>query len=64
MNHSCPVSTVQAGGGGIMVWEVFSWHALGCLESRAVSSEAHQVHSFLGAVYPMATLRSYPVHMG
>ncbi len=23
---SCLVSTVQAGGGGIMVWGVFSWH--------------------------------------
>ena len=28
---SCLVSTVQAGGGGVMVWEMFSWHTLGPL---------------------------------
>ncbi len=26
MDPSCLVSTVQAGGGGVMVWGVFSWH--------------------------------------
>ncbi len=25
---SCLVSTVQAAGGGVMVWEIFSWHTL------------------------------------
>ncbi len=29
MDPSCLVSTVQAGGGGVMVWGVFSWHTLG-----------------------------------
>ncbi len=26
MDPSCLVSTVQAGGGGVMVWGIFSWH--------------------------------------
>ncbi len=26
INPSCLVSTVQAGGGGVMVWGIFSWH--------------------------------------
>ncbi len=28
MDPSCLVSTVQAGGGGVMVWVIFSWHTL------------------------------------
>ncbi len=28
MDTSCFVSTVQAGGGGVMVWGIFSWHTL------------------------------------
>ncbi len=28
MDPSCLVSTVQAGGGGVMVWGIFSWHTL------------------------------------
>ncbi len=31
MDTSCLVSTVQAGGGGLMVWVIFSWHTLGPL---------------------------------
>ncbi len=31
MDPSCLVSTVQAGGGGVMVWGLFSWHTLGPL---------------------------------
>ncbi len=31
MDPSCLVSTVQARGGGIMVWGTFSWHTLGPL---------------------------------
>ncbi len=31
MDLSCLVSTVQAGGGGVMVWGIFSWHNLGSL---------------------------------
>jgi len=28
---SCLVTTVQAGGGGVMVWGIYSWHTLGPL---------------------------------
>jgi len=31
MDPSCIVTTVQAGGGGVMVWGMFSWHTLGPL---------------------------------
>uniref|UniRef100_A0AAR2M4K4 Uncharacterized protein n=1 Tax=Pygocentrus nattereri TaxID=42514 RepID=A0AAR2M4K4_PYGNA len=31
MDPSCVVSAVQAGGGGVMVWGIFSWHTLGPL---------------------------------
>ncbi len=31
MDPSCLVSTVQAGGGGVIVWGIFSWHTLGPL---------------------------------
>ncbi len=31
MAPSCLVSTVQADGGGVMVWGIFSWHILGPL---------------------------------
>ncbi len=31
MDPSCLVSTVQAGGGGLMLWGIFSWHTLGPL---------------------------------
>ncbi len=31
MDPSFLVSTVQAGGGGVMVWGIFSWHTLGPL---------------------------------
>ncbi len=31
MDPFCLVSTVQAGGGDVMVWGIFSWHTLGPL---------------------------------
>ncbi len=31
MDPSCLVSMVQDGGGGVMVWGIFSWHTLGTL---------------------------------
>ncbi len=31
MDPSCLVSTVRAGGDGVMVWGIFSWHTLGPL---------------------------------
>uniref|UniRef100_A0A9J7ZI12 Uncharacterized protein n=1 Tax=Cyprinus carpio carpio TaxID=630221 RepID=A0A9J7ZI12_CYPCA len=31
IDPSCLVTTVKAGGGGVMVWGMFSWHTLGPL---------------------------------
>ncbi len=31
MDPFCLVSTVQAGGGGVMVWGIINWHTLGPL---------------------------------
>ncbi len=61
MHPSCLVSTVQAGGGGgVMVWGIFSWHTLGSLvpiEHRLnttafLSIVADHVHPFMTTVYP------------
>ena len=57
MDPSCLVSTVQAGG--VMVWGIFSWHALGplvpiehCLNATAyLSIVADHVHPFMTIVY-------------
>ncbi len=59
MDPSCLVSTVQAGGGGVMVWGIFSWHTLGPLvpiEHRLNptayrSIVADHVHPFMTTVY-------------
>ncbi len=55
MDPSSLVSTVQAGGGGVMVWGIFSWHTLGPLvpiEHRLnttvyLSIVADHVHPFM-----------------
>ncbi len=55
MDPSCLVSTVQAAGGGVMVWGIFSWHILGpsvpiehCLNATAyLSMVADHVHPFI-----------------
>ncbi len=60
MDPSCLVSTVQAGGGGVMVWGIFSKHTLGPLvpiEHRLnatayLSIVADHVHPFMTTVYP------------
>ncbi len=61
MAPSCLVSTVQAGGGGvIMVWVIFSWHTLRPLvpiEHRLNPTDypsivADHVHPFMTTVYP------------
>ncbi len=60
MDPSCLVSTVQAGGGGVMVWGIFSWHTLGPLapiEHRLnttvyLSIVVDHVHLFMTTGYP------------
>ncbi len=60
MAPSFPVSTVQAGGGGVMVWGIFSWHTFGplvpiehSLNATAYrSTVADHVHLFMTTVYP------------
>ncbi len=60
MDPSCLVSAVQAAGGGVMVWGIFSWHTLGplvpiehCLNATAyLSIVADHVHPFMTTVYP------------
>ncbi len=60
MDPSCLVSTVQAaGGGGVMVWGIFSWHTLSPLvpiEHRLnatvyLSIVADHVHPFMTTVH-------------
>ncbi len=53
-------ATVLAGGGGLMVWRIFSWHTLGpfvpiehCLNATVyLSIVADHVHPFMTTVYP------------
>ncbi|MDF4985840.1 hypothetical protein P3581_23090, partial [Vibrio parahaemolyticus] len=60
MDPSCLVSTVQAAGGGVMVWGIFSWHTLGPLvptehglnNTACLSIVADRVHPFMTTVYP------------
>ena len=62
MHPSCRVSTLQAGGSGVMVWGVFSWHTLGPLieveqhfnATGYLNIIANQVHPFMAAMYPTA----------
>ncbi len=66
MDPSCLVSTVQAGGGGVMVWMIFSCHTLGPLvpiEHRLnatvyLSIVADHVHPFITTVYPSSDATS------
>ncbi len=60
MDSSCLVSTVQAGGGGVMVWGIFSCHTLGPvvpIEQRLNTAAyrsivADHLHPFMTTVYP------------
>ncbi len=54
MDPSCLVSTVQAGGGGVMVWGIFSWHTLGhhVNATAYLSIVTDHVHPFMTTVYP------------
>ncbi len=59
MDPFCLVSTVQAGGGGVMVGGIFSWHTLGPLvpierrlnATTCLSIVADHVHPFMTTVY-------------
>ncbi len=58
---------VQAGGVGVMVWGIFSWHTLGplvpiehCLNATAYPSiVADYVHPFMTTVYPCTYIYIY-----
>ncbi len=60
MDPSCLVSTIQAGGGSLMVSGIISWHTLGPLvpiehrlnASAYLSIVADHVHPFMTTVYP------------
>ncbi len=60
MDPSCLLSVVQAGGGGVMVWGIFSWHTLGPLvpidhhlnATAYLSIVADHIHPFMITVYP------------
>ncbi len=60
MDQSCLISTVQNGGGDVMVWGIFHWHTLGPLvpnECRLnvtvyLSIVADHVYPFMTTVYP------------
>ncbi len=66
MDPSCLVSTVQAGGGGVMVWGIFSWHTLGPLilikhhlnATAYLSVVADHVHPFMTTVHPSSDATS------
>nr|KAF6369233.1 hypothetical protein mMyoMyo1_010611 [Myotis myotis] len=60
MHPTCMSTTLQAGGGSVMVWGMFSWHDLGLLihvEQRLTSTTylsivADQVHPIMLMAYP------------
>jgi len=59
MDPSCLVTTVQAGGSGVIVWEMFSWHTLGPLvpighhlnSTANLSIVSDHVHPFMASGY-------------
>ncbi len=66
MDPSCLVSTVQAGGGDVMVWGIFSWHTLGPLvpidyrlnTTVNQSIVADHVHPYMTTVHPSSDATS------
>jgi len=62
MDPSCLVTTVQAVGGGVMVWGMFSWHTLGPLvpiwhrfnATAYLSIVSDHVHPFMATMYPFS----------
>ncbi len=70
MDQSGLVSTVQAGGGGVMVCGIFSWHTLGPLvpiehylnTTAYLSIVTDHVHPFMTSVYPSSDGYSRIIH--
>jgi len=72
MDPSCLVTTVQAAGGGGVMWGMFSWHTLGpletighCLNDTAyLSIVSDHVHPFMGTMspYPLMATSSRKMH--
>ncbi len=66
MDPSCLVSSVQAGGGGVMVWGIISWNTLGPLvpiehrfnATAYLSIVGDHVHPFMTTVYPSSDATS------
>jgi len=60
MDPSCLVTTVQASGGGVMVWGMFSWHTLDSLvpighrlnATAYLTIVSDHVHPFMVTMYP------------
>ncbi len=46
MDPSCLVSTVQAGGGDVMVWGIYSWHTLGPLCTNWASFKPYSLPEY------------------
>ncbi len=57
MAPSCLVSTVQAGGGGVMVWGILSWHTL--LSTNWASFKHHRLPEY--CCWPCPSLYDYSV---
>jgi len=53
MDPSCLVTAVQGGGGGVMVWGMFSWHTSSPLNGTAyLSIVSEHVHPFNTTMCP------------
>jgi len=68
MDPSCLVTTVQAGTGGVMVWEMFSWHTLGplvpighCLNARLGQSLYPLMATSSRIMYHVTELESFQI---
>ncbi len=60
MDPSCLVSMVQAGGGGVMVWGIISWHTLGPLVPIEASFKHHSLPEYCCWTCPSLHDYSYP----
>jgi len=71
MDPSCLVTILQAGGGGVRVWGMFSWHTLGplvpighCLNAMAyLSIVSDHVLPFMATMYPSSDSQASHSHI-